>query len=66
MKNDQISLYCHFHKIIKGPGTSFQSPVLSQNYVRNVFHTAYSYLAKFDCDSTYDSKEISISVTPIM
>ena len=22
IKNDQISLYCHFNKIIKGPGTS--------------------------------------------
>ena len=31
IKNDQISLYCHFNKIIKGPGTSFQSPALSQN-----------------------------------
>ena len=28
-------LYCHFNKIIKGPGTSFQSPALSQKHVRN-------------------------------
>ena len=26
IKNGQISLSCHFNKIIKGPGTSFQSP----------------------------------------
>ena len=32
----QISLYCHFNKIIKGPGTSFQSIALSQKHVRNV------------------------------
>ena len=25
----QISLYCHFNKIVKGPETSFQSPKLS-------------------------------------
>ena len=39
IKNDQISLYCHFNKIIKRPGTSFQSPALSQKLVRNVCHT---------------------------
>ena len=41
MKNGQISLYCCFNKIIKGPGTSFQSPALSQKHVRNVCHTAH-------------------------
>ena len=40
IKNDQISLYCHFDKIIKGPVTSFQSPALSQKHVRNICHTA--------------------------
>ena len=40
-------LYCHFNKIKKGPGTSFQSPALSQNYVRNVCHAAHEYLTKF-------------------
>ena len=40
IKNDQISPYCHFNKIIKGPGTSFQSPALSQKHVRNICHTA--------------------------
>ena len=32
------SLYivCYFIKIIKEPGTSFQSPVLSQKHARNV------------------------------
>ena len=32
-------VYCHFNKVIKGAGTSFQSPVLSQEHVRNVFET---------------------------
>ena len=41
IKNGQISLYCHFKKIAKGPGTSFQSPALDQNYFRNVCHTAH-------------------------
>ena len=29
IKNGQSS--CHFNKIIKGPGTSFQSPALAEN-----------------------------------
>ena len=37
-KNSQTLLYCHFNKIIKGPGASFQSPALSQKHVRNVCH----------------------------
>ena len=41
MKNGQISLYCHFNKIIKGPGTSFQSPALNLRHIRNVCHTAH-------------------------
>ena len=41
IKNDQISLYCHFNKIIKGPGTIFQSPAVNQKHVRNVSHTAH-------------------------
>ena len=41
IKKDQISLYCHFDKIIKGPGTSLQSPALSQKHVR---HLPYSTL----------------------
>ena len=39
IKNGQILLYCHFNKIIKEPGTSFQSPAFSQKYVGNGFHT---------------------------
>ena len=35
-KNWQVLLHCHFIKIVKGPGTSFQSPTLSQKHVRNV------------------------------
>ena len=61
IKNSQISLYCHFNKIIKEPGTSFQSPVLSQKHVRNVCLTAYQYLTKFIFQSAQDSKEISRS-----
>ena len=37
---------------LKGPGTSFQSPALSQKHVRNVFHTAHEYLTKFHIGST--------------
>ena len=47
IKNDQISLYCHFNKII-GPENSFQSPALSQKHVRNICHTAH--LTKFHFD----------------
>ena len=39
INNGQILLYYHFNEIIKGPGTSFQSPALSQEHVRNVCHT---------------------------
>ena len=41
MKNAQILLYCHFNKIMKGSGTSFQSPALDQKHIRNVCHTAH-------------------------
>ena len=41
VSNFQISLYCHFKKVIKGPGTSSQSPALDQKYVRNVCHTTH-------------------------
>ena len=40
-KNDKILLYCCFNKIMKGPGTSFLSPVFRQKYVRNVCHTRH-------------------------
>ena len=36
IKNGQGSLHCHFNKIIKGPGTGFQSAALSQKHVRNI------------------------------
>ena len=39
VKNDQILLYLCFNKIIKEPGTIFQSPALGQQHVRNVFQT---------------------------
>ena len=51
-KNSQILLYFRFNKIIKGPGTSFQSPALSKKHVRNVFHTVHQHLTKFRVDST--------------
>ena len=34
-------LFCHFNEIIKGPGTSFQSPAFSQKHVRNNYDTAH-------------------------
>ena len=52
IKNDQISLYYHFNKIIRGRGTSFQSPTLSQKHVRNICCTAHYYLTKFYFGST--------------
>ena len=45
-------LYCHFIKITKGPGTGFQSPALSQKYVRNDCYKIHYYLTKFHFDST--------------
>ena len=60
-KNCQISLYCHFNKIIKEAGISFQSPILSQKNVRNVCRTGYQYLTRFLFQCDQDSKEISIS-----
>ena len=66
IKNDQISLHCHFTKMKTGPGTNFQSPALSQKHVGNVCHSANQYLTKFHFDGTEDSKEISINTTCIM
>ena len=57
IKNGQILLNCHFNKIIKGPGSSFQSPALIQKHVRNVCHTAHKYLTKFHFDGRKE-KEI--------
>ena len=58
IKNAQISLYCNFNKIIKGPRNSFESPALSQKHVRNVCYTVQQHLTKFHFDNTQDSKEI--------
>ena len=44
-KNGHILLYCNFNEIIKGPGTSFQSPALSQKNMLEMFvieHTSTS------------------------
>ena len=57
IKNSQTSRYCHFNKIIKWPGTSFQSPALNQKHFRNVCHTAHQYLTKFDFDSFWNSQK---------
>ena len=64
IENGLILLYCHFD-FKKGPRTSFQSPALSQNDVRNICHTAQQYMTKFHFDSTQDAKEISIGVASI-
>ena len=54
IKNEQILLYCHFNEIIKGPETSFQSFVLSQEYVRNICYTYDALdLVKFHFHSIY-------------
>ena len=58
IKNSQILLYCHFNKIIKEPGTSFQCPAFSQKHARNVCHTAHQYMTKCYFDRTQNSKEI--------
>ena len=65
MKNSQILPYFHFNKIIKGPGTIFQSQALAQKHVKNVYYTVH-YLSRFYFDGTYDSKEISLSITSII
>ena len=49
IKNDLISLYCHFNKIIKGP---IQSRALGQKHARNICHTAHWLLIKFHFDRT--------------
>ena len=41
IKNGKFSLYYNFNKILKWPGTSFQSPSSSQKHVRNICHTAH-------------------------
>ena len=41
IKNGQILLYCNFNKIIKEPGTIFQSAAFNQKHVRNVCDTAH-------------------------
>ena len=63
IENGQILLQ---YIVMKGPGTSFWSPALSQKIVRNVCHKAHQYLTKFHFYSIQNSKEISIRVTSIM
>ena len=56
IENSQISPHCLFNKIVKGPGTSIQSPVLNQKHVINVCHTADQYLTKFHFYSKIKNK----------
>ena len=58
IKNGHISLYCHFNKIVKRPGTTFQSPTFSQKLVRKMFVIQLSSTGKLYFDNTLDSKEI--------
>ena len=51
-KNGKVLLYCHYNKIIKWRGTTFQSPASSEKHVRNVFHRAHYCLTKFHFDTT--------------
>ena len=60
IKNGQILLYCHFNKIVKGPGTNFQSTTLRQKHVRIACHTAHILIA------LRIKKKTSISVISIM
>ena len=64
IKSGQISLYCHFNKIIKGSGTSFQSPVSTQKHII-VCHTTHQYLTKVHFDWAQDSKEIAEVLLPL-
>ena len=41
IKNDVISLFCYFNKIIRESGASIQSPPLNQKHGRNVCYTAH-------------------------
>ena len=66
IKDAQISLYCHFNKIIKKSRTSFLYLALSQKHVKNVCHTGYKYFTKFHFDSTWGSREISMNITSII
>ena len=47
-------LYCHFNKIVKSPGFSFQSPALIQKHVKDVCHAEHEYLTKFHFGITKD------------
>ena len=51
IKNGHILPYCQFNKIIKGPGTSFQSPALSKKHNRSICQATHYYLTKFYFDS---------------
>ena len=51
IKNGHILPYCRFNKIIKGPGTSFQSPPLSKKHNRSICQATHYYLPNFQFES---------------
>ena len=61
MKNGQILIYCHFNKIIKGPGTSFQSPALSQT--STICGNTYDDVTIFEICVFHKNKNLYISRT---
>ena len=65
IKNDQNLLYCHFNKIIKEAGTSFQPPAFSQKHVSNFVIQHTSIWRNFILIGLRIQK-ISINVTCIM
>ena len=65
--NGHMMLYYHFIKIIKGSRTSFQSLILNQKHVRNVWHAAHQYWPNFILIVlSIQKKYACISVTYIM
>ena len=77
IKNGQISLYCHFNKIIKGPGTSFQSffletekslilHIVNQNHCSNYLPSKHGVIS-FLCSLRPDHKFCCIyGVNPVI
>ena len=61
IKNGQVSLYFYFNKIIKGPGTSFQSPVKNNKhrcYFPCVASNAYDDVTNFEIFGFYKYTKI--------
>ena len=58
MKYQDTLLQIHFHRIVKGSGTSLQSSKLNQKNAGDVCRNLHYPLAKFHFDTSKDSKEI--------